>query len=416
MDEEVPPILEPGEEIVSERGLFLTMRKKVALSGLAFFSCLILLAAFSTMAHSKLGHALDERNVTEYVTIFRDDMDSPDFLDSEWFVWVDGAGVVNLTDGCVFLNLGKNHSSNSVSGIVDLLGDWRTKWSHVSVECRLRCGDDNGLRGGAGAGHRGWGLVDSNVYPDWGDNFMGFNSHSPESDKSLTGFYVLICINGSIVRQENISHIDMRQWHNYTILWEPGNATFLVDGESVLTTTEVPNVPMAVCLVTQSRSDVLLPSRRLEWKEPLILEQDQWIQIDYVQIFMGKQNHTRYLKEANQTLVTASRNLLSAELMDIDTQPLGENHAQATEALNHAGYIPAELYVKMVSLADILPLYLDELSDKFKKAEKRIQNLILEGKDTRPLEAQLDLARRAVGECDFKLSLFYLKKITGDES
>ncbi len=408
-EEEGPPILELGEEEVHERRFFLSMRNKVALSGLAFFSCMILLAAFSTMAHSKLG-LTGEEELAAYVTLFRDDLDS---LDPDWYVVEAGVGDVNSSDGYAFLNLGSGSSEPSQSSITDLLGEWRMKWSHVGLEIRLRCGDDNGLSSGVGEGVRCWGLAD----PCPGcANWLTFKSRSPASEQSLVGFWACVGINGSDVLQEDISHVDMREWHNYTILWMPSNATFLVDGEMVLTTEEVPKVPLAVLILTHNRRVDLGPDGRTTVWEWIPLKQDQWIQIDYVHVFMGREEKAQYSEAANQTLTAASRVLLSAELKGIDTQKLLEEHAQAVEALHQDGYIPAELSSRMVSIAETLPVYLEEMSDLFSRADEKIRSLFLEGGDTRVMEANYDRAKKALWDCDYSLSIAYLEKITEDDS
>jgi hypothetical protein len=404
---DVPPILHVEEEAVSRGRPIVTMRSKVILSGLAFFVCMVFLVAFSTATRLELpqGDKGEEEQLPSYATVFRDELDA---LGPGWFDWQLGDGGANVSDGCVFLNLRTGPQYMTASSIVDFGdsgGEWRMKWRYVGLEIRLRCGDDNGLSSGVGEGHRGWGFGD--VYPGWPSNFLGFGSHSPGSGESLVGFYASVGINGTMVRREDISGIDMRQWHNYTILWEPDNATFLVDGEVVLATRDVPNVPVSVFVTTQNRRDDLTPDGRIELIEFFPLKQDQWIQIDYVQVFVGR----AYVEEANQTLANASRVLVSAELRGIDIQSLRDDHSEAIEALARDGYVPAELYVRMESVAGDLPIYLEELSDLFLAAEERIDALSLEGRNTLALEAQYERAKKALCECDYPLAVKHLEMI-----
>jgi hypothetical protein len=210
----------------------------------------------------------------------------------------------------------------------------------------------------------------------------------------------------------------MRQWHNYTIIWRPENATFQVDGETVFTTRQVPNVPLSVGVLMQSRRDNLLPGGIIERKDEAFfpLEEDQWIKIDHIHVYMVQDEFDEYTSKANQSLRDALKTINSAKLGGIETDGLEEDHAQAQLALTQTGYIPGELYVRTVSIAEILPGYLDELSELFTLAEEKIESDSLMGKDTRHLEAQIDRALKAVREADYTLAIDYLEIITGDET
>ncbi len=408
------PDIEADRE--EEEGLILSLRQKTLLVATLYLgACLVMLSLAAPAIVESWGQLLSAQPARSQTPdnhtqrfILKDDLDNLDSENSNWFLWEERAGRVNSTDGYVLLKLERGNSGLCLSGIADRLGDWEMKWLHVTVEIRLRCGDDNGLNSDSGEGHRGWGLGD--VYPDWPENFLIFNSHSPGSDESLVGFYAYVGINGTIVQKKNISHIDMRQWHTYTIIWRPGNATFLVDDETVFTTEQVPSAPLAIAVLTQSRHDSLTRNGRIHIKESFPLKEDQWIQIDHIHVYLGKEEYTEYSSKANQTLREAVNTINSARLGGIDTKGLVEDHTQATQALDQEGYIPAELYLRMMATATKLPNYLDELSNLFAQAEEKIQDS--PEKETRYLELQVDKALEALRETRYTLATQLLVTIT----
>jgi len=404
---------EPGEE----RGLVLSMRAKMCLGGLCFFLVMSSIAYVKTPYLVTSLQRLAQNNTTPMSNepetspafLLKDELDDLDSEDSDWFLWEETGGHVGSSDGYAYLNLDQGNSDICVSAIADLEGDWGMKWRYVTVEIRLRCGDDNGINSDTGEGQRGWGLGD--IYPDWPENFLIFNSHSVGSDESLAGFYAMVGINGSLVQQEDISYIDMRQWHNYTIIWKPENATFLVDNETVFTTQQVPNVPVAISVIAQNRHDNLLPGGVVELKEFFPLRQRQWIQIDHIHVYMEDEEYNDYISAASQALRQAQNTIRDAKLGGIDTDGLEEDHAQAQQALDQKGYIPAELHRRIVGTAETLPNYLDRLADLFTKAERRVQSYKSEGRDTQYLESQVEKALKALREAEYTLANSNLERI-----
>jgi hypothetical protein len=76
------------------------------------------------------------------------------------------------------------------------------------------------------------------------------------------------------------------------------------------------------------------------------------------------------------------------------------------------GHIPAELYRRILGIAETLPNYLDQVTDLFRKAEEKIQTYKSEGKDTRYFESQADKALKALREAKYTLAISNLEKIT----
>ncbi len=177
----------------------------------------------------------------------------------------------------------------------------------VVLEVRLRCSDDNKLMSEKGVGRKlwGWGYKERGVW-DFGPCFI---SISPESELPLPGLWV-----GHFDRPEQwipIRDIDITEWHTYTIVIEDNvpnrdmeyDTTFLVDGEVVAS---------ASILIPRRTSKLL----ELAWRptemyvtvgldnafyqvdnqgrprrgEDPVNPFDQWIQIDYVDIYMDKES------------------------------------------------------------------------------------------------------------------------------
>jgi hypothetical protein len=100
------------------------------------------------------------------------------------------------------------------------------------VEMRLRTTDDNGITG-VGQGSRGWGFWDGSMI---GVNLAWFGSASPESDPYFAGFHAMVKRDNVFVLHEDISYIDIRQWHVYRIDLLESGTEFRVDGVLVAST------------------------------------------------------------------------------------------------------------------------------------------------------------------------------------
>jgi len=164
----------------------------------------------------------------------------------------------------------------------DDMGD---RWLYVNVDIRLRCTDDNSQHSDVGKGMRFWGLVDN--HPGAPRNDLIFKSNSPESDN--VGLQTYVKVDGGSSRNvQSLVGIDIREWHNYTILWRPGDATFLVDGDVVSSTHQAPSTPMSIAIHAENaainQGDGVF-STDIGWLTFLDLDVNQSIEVDYVRVF-----------------------------------------------------------------------------------------------------------------------------------
>jgi hypothetical protein len=111
-----------------------------------------------------------------------------------------------------------------------------------TLEMRLKLSDDNGLTDD-GKGTRGWGFWDGDVNPTTTDT-VWFWSASPESAFIFTGLKAQMMINGQIILNQDISNVDMRDWHTYRIDIDAQDAEtrFYIDGELVASTKRITDV------------------------------------------------------------------------------------------------------------------------------------------------------------------------------
>ncbi len=176
--------------------------------------------------------------------------------------------------GYLFLNASDDWSAQNLYWIKMYTYD---KYSPpVGMQLGLKCSDDNKLESEKGGGYRSWGF---------GEMGPRFESFSPESDDPLPGFWATTG-HGDTANRRPIRDIDMTQWHNYTILWEPERATFLVDGVLVATIGAAHVDPVEVnCLLNNAFDRTDGPGgsgySALE-KGNLDLSTDESIAIDYL--------------------------------------------------------------------------------------------------------------------------------------
>jgi hypothetical protein len=189
---------------------------------------LVLLVALSVLVFG-VGSVSGEE------TLLRDDFDDPE-ISKAWSNPA-GTGTVTFRDGFAFLNTTDKSKAEQATAHRAALSTQGLRYRYTSLETRLRCSDDNRLESDVGGGLRFWGFIDFT-----GDKFLYFVSASPESGE-LGGFHACSGVSGMKL-WEPMTAIDMREWHTYTILWEPGNATFLVDEQVVATTDQVPKYGM----------------------------------------------------------------------------------------------------------------------------------------------------------------------------
>ncbi len=405
-DGDIEEIRESRREIY----LPLSMRGRLLLLQAVFLAMVVLATnavIMQTLNRSVGPTPNDTLQGPEVHALFQDDFD---YQDTYWYRWEEGTGTASIRDGCAFLNLNQT-KGGAVAALDDMQGGRGHQWLHVSIEVRLRCSDDGKLEGDLGGATRAWGFADS--LPTHPENHLWFASCSPESDPSLEGFLVQVAVNNSLVLSRPVIGIDVRQWHNYTILWEPGNATFLVDDELILTTEEVPEVPMGMVVLTSNwvYRGPLYPGGNLQMIGLMDLEHDSWIQVDRVDAFLGSRQLAGHSEIAGRTLSAAPAIILEAEQKGMDTEKMRDDLVSATEALQKDGYIPAQLHSKVIAIAEILPEYLDELADLFSDARNRIEDPATDPGDARIMEAHYASAEKAWDNYDFPLTKTHLQRI-----
>jgi hypothetical protein len=78
---------------------------------------------------------------------------------------------------------------------------------------------------------------------------------------------------------EPITGIDITDWHIYTVIWEQGNGTFLVDGEVVAITDEVPKSSMDTVIANYNLAQHEVQDERIA------IPFNEYIQVDYIHVF-----------------------------------------------------------------------------------------------------------------------------------
>jgi hypothetical protein len=223
---------------------------------------------------------------TSAVTILLDDFDDPEIYNL-WEKGESGTGTIAFRDGFAFLNTTDQTKADNTA---DGEGNTRAKLWHknsnpyryAGVEIRLRCSDDNKMESDIGGGWRVWGFWDYQAV-----HALYFSCASPESHPEKAGLRAQSTV-GSIEKlSEPITGIDIREWHIYTIIWEPRNATFLVDGEVVAYTDQVPIYNMDAVVSNTNR---ILPFdsfsyKDYSWFSYMDVPFNQSIQVDYIHVF-----------------------------------------------------------------------------------------------------------------------------------
>ncbi len=243
------------------------------------------------MAHLTTQHTQSAGNPEGRVTRLRDD-----FTDENpyWHWWTGGTGTGYVKDGYAFLNITPGAKEwASFAALMDPVEKIGYPWLYVGMEIRLRCSEDNGLRNGKGGGYRVWGLGDGYPQPI-PNNGLIFESFSPQSHPDFVGFWARAILNNTLTLSIPID-TDITDWHTYTILWKPANASFIVDGEAI-TTQEAPKTPL--CFYTYLENAFIhaapRPSKGLRsygqyrWSHFHNLDEVS-IQYDFIHLFRNQQ-------------------------------------------------------------------------------------------------------------------------------
>jgi hypothetical protein len=70
----------------------------------------------------------------------------------------------------------------------------------------------------------------------------------------------------SLVRQDaSLLHIDETQWHTYTLVWQPSQVSYSLDGEEIWQTTVTPSAPLSLVIWIDNQYAALPPKSRLRY-------------------------------------------------------------------------------------------------------------------------------------------------------
>jgi hypothetical protein len=199
-----------------------------------------------------------------------------------WIPWEQRTGKIATDRGVCRIGItnessGEHDSIAAIHDYYEYNWDLSMPWLYEGIEVRLRCSDDNKLQSGLGGGTRCWGFVDFTPFDLPPINGLAFWSGSPECDGYLNGFSATSIVNSNVYNQ-SIIDVDISEWHTYTILWGADNATFLIDGNIVATTEEVPERRMGTIILISN----IVASEDI-WA--VDLDVDEWVEIDYVHVF-----------------------------------------------------------------------------------------------------------------------------------
>ncbi len=376
---------------------------------MALVAILVLLVAAAFVSGADSGD--------EYVTLLRDDFDTED-PHWDWFLHGTPAGrTINLRDGILFLNITDKNTEDqiTVAALDDCLGGRGDQWLYVGVEVRLRCSDDNKDIGG---GARVWYLGDE--FPQWGENSLGFDSHSPESDPPFEGLHTVVVVNGSRRMSEAVTGVDTHDWHTYTILWEQDNTTFLVDQEVIASTDIAPTVPMAIVILVENKrvgtqiGGNPLPAGygNFEWV-PINMAHNVSIQIDYVRVLVGAERFHEMDLEISGLFPRALQLIEDLGQRGEDTTQLEAMYAEAQDNWQKDHYFYNEAKEPLERIVGALE-HFDQIAEMFTTCAKLIEEAKQEGvadRTIRMMEGYYAQAESKWQEYDTENTKTYLQKI-----
>jgi hypothetical protein len=205
------------------------------------------------------------------------------------------------------------------------------------------------------------------------------------------------------VFREPLTGIDMTDWHNYTILWEEDNSTFLVDGQVTKTLNNSPKVPLF--------GDVYLWNMyngEFSWGY-LDVGENVSIQVDYVHLFATKERFQSWENE----IIRAYELINQAISQGINVTVL-EGYYEEVNEVWQEGYYNYNLAMPHLEL--IIP-YLenyDEIIEMFADCAELIEKARQEGVENRTIlmmEGYYAEAKKNWGEYNQELAEHNLQKI-----
>jgi hypothetical protein len=418
------------EEMEVQWRLHLSMRSKILLLSTPFILTTLFLSmtAGPFLMDMIVGLETDEDKMPEdnssepdefFLTILKDDFDT---INPHWNEYMAGTGTSSFSNGTLYLIINEEGSAESFShaALHDYSGSFHLyshrdttvmPWLYKTMEVRLRCSNDNKRNSSIGGGKWWWGFVDFiGERPPFRKNALYFKSGSPECEEGDIGFTVESLVNGTVVFQKHLTGIDMRDWHNYTVIWNADNATFKVDGEVVATISgagKVPYEPMPMYIAISN----IISHSPWAW---MGLDHDQFIEIDFLHLYYADEEEYRNETELLSGLfANASRLIQDLESRGYDVQEQRYLYSMAEN--NWTNY---RLYLARQSLEEIISSAWkyevgDEIirGDLFRIAEEEIARVEGEGIDVRFLKADLSRAEKCWETQDFACAKMYLERI-----
>ena len=406
--------MEVEEEIFRKR-FSLSMRSKIMVVGVCYlivsvFALVVSMDEITYAVFGEIGEVLSDNESNEISNILVANtsgkttflFDSFDSNDDYWHLVTEGTGSIRLQENNIYLFINKTpHGAKATFN--DGGGGRGERWLYGSMQTYLKMSENEAnccYSWGFGAGQ----------HPDDAKDVLCFTFFPQRSEPDLAGFWILIIINNEPVLIEPVD-INLRDWHTYTIHWEPDNATFFIDGKKILTTNQVPYSSMHIgACVSNAAFEV---TDYVKWLGTEGTDLDEWIQIDYTHFFMEEKQHSEYVRDAESILLAASQKIQEAERHGLAIDNFHEYQADATEALEEGEYIPGQLYTKIKAVADLSSEDLVMFAQLFPEAQEKLQSLQGDAENRTELEAKYMLVQTEWDKCNFEVSEFYLRLIIG---
>lgn len=225
------------------------------------------------------GHVRTERIAVD------DDFETPS---TRWEWWTNGTGASVVADGVAAFEVSAESRSDAYSD--SEINDYRRGYERgfpwgpgIHMEIRARSSDDNGRVSGMGRGTRGfgfWNLETGGASASKPMSNVWFLSASPET--LGVGIFAAIVFDRGEATLLAPLDIDLRQWHDYEIVWTSNGATFFVDDRPLAATPRVPKEALGFVAWIDNYRFVFTPDGIVT--RFLDLDRDQTLSVDRVRI------------------------------------------------------------------------------------------------------------------------------------
>jgi hypothetical protein len=362
----------------------------------------------------------------EGVTLFFDDFDDTVSLidyedlrsyrqgDVNWYI--DGAWQFTAhssRNGFWFINITDSayNPDKGYGGYTYLWSEEEFRFAFVGIEMRLRFSSDNRLESDVGGGIRQWGFKDPSdlIFRSMSEGWLPYMDRvepGGHPGREMIGFFAVSRIDGDYVYQR-IEGIDITDWHTYTILWQPMNATFLVDDEVVASIDTVPKQDMKVCLNIASDQDFTFPCEMVGGEEVCT---DECIQVDYVRVFTGEEQFQEIDSEISGLLSRVLQLIEDTEQKGRNSTYLREQYASAQNYWGKDQYIYHEAKELLDPIIEALERW-DEVSEMFTNASQHIGLAAQAGMDTGKMERDYGSAEDSWAKFNYVITKWYLDRI-----